>query len=1139
MAVKTFEEMELERAAPEPATLEEIRAPVEEDLTPDQPMPIEEQVEQEFTLAADTGMSLDDARLAVQYGIGDKGKPIGFWEAAKQDIFTKIPFSTAGIFDLLGVWTSSKRLQKNEYAERGFANLQKYDIKIVESYLEKMAERERRGYTGFGKFGAMASAVPAWMIEFALTGGLKKIGSTAAKSYLKDKVQSKIATGLASWAAGAAVRTTLGMPHRVVESALRRRLMSDSENWATSISLGWGDVFIEALSEEAGGVIMKGAGAVTGGLVSKLPFGKKFLGALQASWMSLSPDNTAANFIKKLFAKGGYNGIVGEIGEERLATLLHGLVGTEDFGAGKEAGPLARILAGFKQDWENKYIELGVFGTIGGGQIAAQTVAAKVAGPAAVEAEKPGVTPPETAPIAPEEAAVPAEKPAPPAAAPVEAPARELPTEAKPIVEDLTKSLFQAKKELPKFKKEKRKALGQRVAMYQKYVTQAIEKEGISPLQAHRRARGALKGILADRPSFTPPKLAEEQWLTLEHDIQDNPYEKYPLWQDNALEALEFVRQGIVPPRFQIAMLEQQFGREFGEALTKLLPFDAWDVASQLIGLPRSTLSSGDVSGILRQGRLLVNAYPAEGAEMAAVSLRAFASEATSIELDKKLRQHENYALWKDAHLELTSFARQAPEYEREEAFPVGGIAEKVPLVRRSERAFVVGLNTLRFGVAERLRTIWEASYGKSITPKAAKQIAGWVNAASGRAGRTQISALRQISMFLNKVMFSPRFAISRLTAPARLFSSNPIVLRSAWRSFASMEGTNIMLLGLAALAGATVSLDPRSADFKKIKAGTLRLDLNAGFQQPFRFIYQMMTGERVTAAGKEAPAGRVQTISRFARSKTAPWSGLIWDILEGRNWVGEPLGMPPADMGEKLSRGIPLMPETWAKGVENFLGKHPIITGVSKEVYNRMAYLALQGITDAALEEGWPTGLLALSEIVGVSSQAYPERARATLQKRQDELAQQAFGETWENLTGEQQEALEPEFEDLAARVRQDGIRNQWYIDKYSDEQVEVHDRFNKALSESIHTELWNIGAHVGSISRQAIVDRLSDQRFERYEELVIPYLRDGLEALFQDPEYEAASISEKYEMAKKVIDSAKREARVILKAEIEGEEI
>ena len=324
------------------------------------------------------------------------GQEIGFWEAAAQDIRTKVPFSPAGAIDTLDILLSAQRLQKDEYEKKpgllrslaGAAGLpvglplyekrgltpevlKQRDIKRIETHLEKMAEREKRGYTFMGKVGAGVSILPAWMIEFAATGGLKQIGSKTAKKFLEKHTKRQLAIKLGAWTAGAATRTTLGMPHRVSEAILKRQLAKDPENWATSITKGWGTVFIEAASEEAGATITKGL--TTG--IGKLPFGGKFINALSKAWTKLSPDNTATKFAQKIFTKAGYSNIIGEIGEERLATIMHSIAGTEDFGAGPEAGVIDRLQAGLSQDIQNFPVEAIVLSVPGAGRFALGKIA--------------------------------------------------------------------------------------------------------------------------------------------------------------------------------------------------------------------------------------------------------------------------------------------------------------------------------------------------------------------------------------------------------------------------------------------------------------------------------------------------------------------------------------------------------------------------------------------------------------------------------------------------------------------------------------------------------------------------------------------------------------------------------------------
>lgn len=316
----------------------------------------------------------------------EKKKPIGFWEGLTEDALFKIPISGPMLegLDLARIklaairlntpdfdWDEEAGREKRrldwEYGKPGLVSKmdrQEYldsrkaitaesakqdDIDGVTGYITVMAEREERGYNTWGRIGQGLSVLPAWMFEFALTGGLYRSGSAPVKKLLQKHAKSKLLAKTGGWIAGSAVRTTVGMPQRTFANTMRRSLNQD-EGWATSIAKGWGETFIEVASEQAGQTITGGLSYVASGAINKMPFGSKFLSALQKSWVKLSPDNTAAKFAKKIITKGGYSNLIGEYGEERLATLLHGIAGTETFGLPEGADTFDRVLAGIKQD---------------------------------------------------------------------------------------------------------------------------------------------------------------------------------------------------------------------------------------------------------------------------------------------------------------------------------------------------------------------------------------------------------------------------------------------------------------------------------------------------------------------------------------------------------------------------------------------------------------------------------------------------------------------------------------------------------------------------------------------------------------------------------------------------------------------
>lgn len=276
----------------------------------------------------------------------------------------------------------------------------KKDQKLIGDFLIRAAEEQERGFTFGGRVAQGLVALPTWMTEFALTGGLESIGSAAAKSagkrLLKSYAKSKagqVALKTAGWSAGAITRASVGLSPRIAEETLERQvgvqiLGQEEEGWATSFAKAWGNVTIEAASETAGAAIT----GIPVKILNKTKFGRKFIGGLRSGWMKAT-GGTSGAFARKMASKGGYSTLLGEVGEERLGTVLRGVTNVDDFGAGPDAGPLDRAKAGLIQDWENIGVELVVLSVPGAAQVIAGTAAGAAQAPGATDVAQPDIPP--------------------------------------------------------------------------------------------------------------------------------------------------------------------------------------------------------------------------------------------------------------------------------------------------------------------------------------------------------------------------------------------------------------------------------------------------------------------------------------------------------------------------------------------------------------------------------------------------------------------------------------------------------------------------------------------------------------------------------------------------------------------------
>lgn len=367
-------------------------------------------------------LSLDEMAAAPQQVSLDEmaarpKKSIGLMESAKRadliDVLSKFPFSIYRGAKESGVIDAAKRLREDDYDKYKTARYEMLpmggysmvrpprtkedDIQLVTEYSKKLKEEQERGYTIPARIGKGAAELPSWMGEIYAGGAISKGHNILMRAAIHSIVQ----------------------PHRLNEILGRMELQEEPEPKGTSYAKAWGRLYFENLSELTGEYLIKG----TKGLWNKLPFGKQFINKLKGAWLKLGPNRTATQFVNKISKQAGYHGLLAEIGEERVNTLLQSITGVDDFGAGKDATMAERVKAGLKQDVQNMPVEIAVLSIPGatkfavGKAISAISPEAPIvaAEPTPVEAEVPETTVPRQVPdIARPGAVVKPEKPAKP-----------------------------------------------------------------------------------------------------------------------------------------------------------------------------------------------------------------------------------------------------------------------------------------------------------------------------------------------------------------------------------------------------------------------------------------------------------------------------------------------------------------------------------------------------------------------------------------------------------------------------------------------------------------------------------------------------------------------------------------------------
>jgi N12 class adenine-specific DNA methylase len=441
----------------------------------------------------------------------------------------------------------------------------------------------------------------------------------------------------------------------------------------------------------------------------------------------------------------------------------------------------------------------------------------------------------------------------------------------------------------------------------------------------------------------------------------------------------------------ELADVKDQFFRMAADyRLANMSPGErVWDYIKETAHLSRALMTSIDASAVFRQGGTVAFGHPMMAKAVAKDMYRAMLSKSSEFKTAEEIRKDDLYQFAITAGLQITE--EEGKITKQEEAYmgrwARDGIGaqgtwlndkSKIALwpVAASARGYMTFLNGIRFQLFKHL--IANLGRGGQVTADEAKVIAMYINAATGRS---DLGPMMRWAEQMNMVFFAPRFVASRfqyLGLPLWLLGNRKVSGRV--KKAIAMEyvrhATGVMsFLGLTVALGRllggddeeekpTVSLDPRSSDFLKIKIGETRIDPMSGLSQVVVLASRIATGKRVRADGEvvslrgddkeHATSGVFGVMADFLRTKLAPIPGAIVDIPAEENVVGQ------------------------------------TVTPASAAV-NLVFPLSLREISDTAESRGIPQGvLITLLSLHGMGASTYGSRSnyrKATPEKRQKQF--------------------------------------------------------------------------------------------------------------------------------------------------------
>jgi len=507
-----------------------------------------------------------------------------------------------------------------------------------------------------------------------------------------------------------------------------------------------------------------------------------------------------------------------------------------------------------------------------------------------------------------------------------------------------------------------------------------IIKRGTAPLQATgEKPLSAMDRPPIRGPNADPANsLSEADMHLIFESIARNPRMR-PYTKLNTAKAIWKLVDGEHLTKFDIQRLRSVFGKEVTAGMfdTRGWKRKTFDEIMDVLGIPRLLLATMDFSAPLRQALLPLGGHPLRWAKTwgpawkGAISGKYYDAQRT------KRQAHKNYRIFTEPSspnlpenqrgLGLFETDPEAGLGQNEEAFlseflkrlpdragnlaawttrtpgakkPVKSILSGIGTVagypiRFSERGWSGFLDELRFGLMNDAWESWKTpgsldSNGKASfildeatgdlvptaqTLKDGRDLARYINISTGRG---DLGMLEGAAAPLANIFFSPRLMAARFEAPYELirWDRSKRVKNHIYRDMGGAMGGGATVLGLAAIAGASVELNPTSSDAGRIQVGNTRVDIWGGFQPLVRTIARVAMRERkstgtgrITDLDKDGIGLVSQEIGNFFRAKLAPVVGFGTDIALGGDFTGDEIDFGSGNrMDLLISRFAPLL---------------------------------------------------------------------------------------------------------------------------------------------------------------------------------------------------------------------------------------
>jgi hypothetical protein len=408
--------------------------------------------------------------------------------------------------------------------------------------------------------------------------------------------------------------------------------------------------------------------------------------------------------------------------------------------------------------------------------------------------------------------------------------------------------------------------------------------------------------------------------------------------------------------------------------------------ATEILAIPRTMITSGELSGSLRQGAPVAPRFWRQWGQSMNQQFASLRSKDVSNAFRQALKADTEFENRKIADLAMTAVAKGGKITQFEEELLAKNLIERVLVgekrlgepgkllgryVGATNRAYEDFLTKLRVEVYDEMMklAVREKAVSGKFNAKAYQALKG--NIAELRkkilsekgtkadvkrlslmgedlkAMGKDLKVMKDVAEVVNwltgrgsvpkgvggpaaTVMFSPRFFSSALKIMSPWTYINPktsaFARKQAFKTVGAYAVTGNALMAAAMFGGAKVVIDTNNSDFGKIRLGKTRIDIWRGLNQYPRLISQLRSGTKVSpVTGKARRVSTAETLGGFFVNKFAPVPRFLAEWIDGKDWDGT---STPRRLGESVitSSLIPI----FLQDVHELVKEDPTLFGLN-----------------------------------------------------------------------------------------------------------------------------------------------------------------------------------------------------------------